>query len=227
MKIPCDFTAPLIIVCGHFGAGKTNVSVSLALALKESGKDIMVLSKYNIPNLPFSEDGIIQSDFMAETYRSSLGATTANYGEVLSSSYINKMSQEEKKFLSPDLKIDASTCLFPETTWFIKNCAHATFPNTVDVLMNNFLINDNYTVFSDEAYPQYLDYSVDEAGNESLVPVAGTDSDAEKPSKNQERYSVFMRFFKAILIFFTKLFNGELNLSFGKGESLTLYIFPS
>ena len=43
-------------------------------------------------------------------------------------------------------------------------------------------------------------------------------ADAEKPSKNQERFSVFIRFFNAILSFFTKLFNGELDLSFGKGE---------
>ena len=187
--------------------------------LKANGKDIMVISKYDIPNLPFSEDGKTQSDFMAETYRSSFGATTADFGKVLSASYINKMSDDAKKFLSPDLKIDASTCLFPETTWFIKNCAHATFPDTVDVLMNNFLINDNFTVFSDEAYPQFMAYSEDaETGAESLVPVTGTDEDAEKPSKNQERYSVFMRFFKAIISFFTKLFNGELNLSFGKGE---------
>ena len=187
--------------------------------LQAQGIDFMIVSKYNIPNLPFSEDGNIQSDFMAETYRSSFGATTANYGEVLSSSYINNMSDEEKKFLSPDLKIDASTCLFPEKTWFIKNCAHADFPACVDVLMDNFLKNDNYTVFSDANYPQYMDYSVDEAtGAESLVPVTETDNDAAKPGKNEERFSIFIRFFNAILNFFTKLFNGELDFSFGKGE---------
>lgn len=185
----------------------------------ENGIDVMILSKYDTPNLPFSEDGSAQSDFMAETYRSSFGATTAKYGEVLSSSYINKMSDEEKKFLSPDLKIDASTCVIPEKTWFIKHCEHADFPDCVDTLMNVFMINNNFTVFSSEAYPQYLDYTkATETEPESLVPVTGTDKDAEKPSKNQERFSVFIRFFKAILSFFTKLFSGELNLSFGKGE---------
>ncbi|MBR5827262.1 MAG: hypothetical protein IKY78_09295 [Clostridia bacterium] len=184
-----------------------------------SGIDVMVLSKYDTPNLPFSEDGSAQSDFMAETYRSSFGATTAKYGEVLSTSYISKMSDDAKKFLSPDLKIDASTCLLPEKTWFIKHCEHADFPECVDALMNTFLVNDNFTVFSSENYPQYLDYSYDaETDTENLVPVTGTDEDAEKPSKNQERYSVFMRFFKAILNFISKLFRGELNLSFGKGE---------
>ena len=126
------------------------------------------------------------------------------------------MSEEDKKFLSPDLKIDASTCIIPEKTWFIKHCEHADFPDCVDALMDTFLVNDNFTVFSSEAYPQYLDYtSATETEPESLVPVTGTDEDAKKPSKNQERFSVFIRFFKAILSFFTKLFSGELSFSFG------------
>ncbi len=187
--------------------------------LQAQGIDFMILSKYDTPNLPFSKDGNAQSDFMAETYRSSFGATTADFGKVLSSSYINKMSAEDKKFLSPDLKIDASTCLFPEKTWFIKHCEHADFPDCIDVLMDTFLVNDSFTVFSSDVYPQYLDYSYNaEADTESLVPVTGTDKDAEQPSKNQERFSVFIRFFRAILSFFTKLFNGELDFSFGKGE---------
>lgn len=182
----------------------------------ENGIDVMILSKYDTPNLPFSKDGSAQSDFMAETYRSSFGATTAKYGEVLSSSYISKMSEEDKKFLSPDLKIDASTCIIPEKTWFIKHCEHADFPDCVDAIMDTFLVNDNFTVFSSDVYPQYLDYtSATETEPESLVPVTGTDEDAKKPSKNQERFSIFIRFFNAILSFFTKLFNGELSFNFG------------
>ena len=185
----------------------------------ESGIDIMILSKYDTPNLPFSEDGKAQSDFMAETYRSSFGATTADFGKVLSTSYINNMSEDAKKFLSPDLKIDASTCVLPEKTWFIKHCEHADFPDSVDALMNTFMINDNFTVFSSEVYPQYLDYSYDaETDTETLVPVTGTDEDAEKKDPNKERFSIFMRFFTAILSFLTKLFNGELDFSFIKSE---------
>lgn len=185
--------------------------------LKQNGMDIMVISKYNLPDLPLSKDGRLQSDSLAETYRTSFDATTSEYGSVLSQSYIKKMSEEDKKFLSPDHKIDASTCLFPETTWFIKNCGHGNFPLVVDYLMNNFLVNNNYTVFSDENYPQYLDYSVNKAdGSESLLPVTELDSDASTPSKNQERFGVFFRFFTAILKFLSKLFGGELNIPFGK-----------
>lgn len=43
MKLPYKVSAPIIIVCGHFGSGKTNVSVSLALALKKSGKNVTLV----------------------------------------------------------------------------------------------------------------------------------------------------------------------------------------
>jgi len=36
-------SAPVIIVCGHFGSGKTNVSVSLALELKKQGKNVTLI----------------------------------------------------------------------------------------------------------------------------------------------------------------------------------------
>ena len=36
-------SAPLIIVSGHYGAGKTNVSVALALDLKAAGKDVTLV----------------------------------------------------------------------------------------------------------------------------------------------------------------------------------------
>jgi len=43
VKLPYNVTAPLIIVCGHFGSGKTNVSVALALALKKAGKEVTLI----------------------------------------------------------------------------------------------------------------------------------------------------------------------------------------
>lgn len=42
-KAPFVPSAPIIIVCGHFGSGKTCVSVALALALKKSGKNVTLV----------------------------------------------------------------------------------------------------------------------------------------------------------------------------------------
>ena len=42
-KMPYETSAPIIVVCGHFGSGKTCVSVALALALKKSGKNVTLV----------------------------------------------------------------------------------------------------------------------------------------------------------------------------------------
>ena len=36
-------SSPIVIVCGHFGSGKTNVSVALALEMKKSGKNVTLI----------------------------------------------------------------------------------------------------------------------------------------------------------------------------------------
>ena len=43
LKLPYRVSSPIIIVCGHFGSGKTNVSVALALALKKAVKDVTLV----------------------------------------------------------------------------------------------------------------------------------------------------------------------------------------
>ena len=42
-KTPFIPDKPILIVCGHFGSGKTCVSVALALALKKSGKNVTLV----------------------------------------------------------------------------------------------------------------------------------------------------------------------------------------
>ncbi|MBR3947805.1 MAG: hypothetical protein IKJ70_00175 [Clostridia bacterium] len=165
--------------------------------------DISVISKYNLPLPPLFADCNIMSDGIAETERTSFGATAADYGKTLSASYIASMSEENKKFLSPDEKIDASTCLFPEKTWFIKNSYHDHFPDSIDVLLETILTSKEMTVFTNETYPQYLDAEVE---GKTLTPVKV--KDFEKPSldSNAGKFNLLFRFITVILEFFKRLF---------------------
>lgn len=184
------------------------------LYLDSKGVSINVIAKYNLPVIPLYEGADAQSDFIAETRDVTFGATTAPLDETLSEDYI--ASLEDTKYVSPDLKIDASTCLFPDRTWFIKDLYHFDFPVTCNSLLAA-IVNSNgqLTVFDDEAYPQYLVYDTEA---DTLTPVTGTDKERPEKGSNEERFSILIRFFTAIMNFFTKLFNGELDLSFGKGE---------
>lgn len=178
--------------------------------LKGQGKDFLIISKYNYANFPLSKDAAAQSDGTALTTATSFGAYCAPHEKTLSKSYIDSMSEESKKYLSPDNMIDASSCLFPDTTWFIKNCYHNNFPASMDRLIVRFYSTDGMNVFIDtETYPQFVDYSK-ETGE--ITPVEGPD---DLPTETEERFSAFIRFFTNLLNFIRKLFSGELEGLFG------------
>ena len=180
--------------------------------LKNSGKmKINVIAKYNIPNIPISEASNRLGDFLSSTYQLSYGATCADHGEVLSQSYIDSL--EDTRYLSPDLKIDASTCRFPDNTWFMKDSHHDYFPNGGNRLIAEMVNRkgEDLTVWNAQSFPQFTQQvKVDTEEEAVFVPVEGVDSDNGETPESEERFSMFIRFFTAILNFITKLLNGEL-----------------
>lgn len=174
----------------------------------DSGIDIMIITKYNFANFPLSENQLTQSDSTATVSAVSFGAVAADFGKVLDKEYIDSMSDEDKKYLSPDTMIDASTCLLPDKSWFIKNLNHADFPDSVDVLMNKFLTTDNMTIDTYEEYPQFLKH---DAETDTLSPVTGIDDGDIHDTGTNKKVSVFIRFFTMIFNLIAKLLKGELD----------------
>lgn len=170
-------------------------------ALEADGVDFSVIVKYNVPGYPFYENSKQQGDMVSDVYHVSFYATSADYGEKLSEEYINSLS--DKKYLSPDHVIDASTCLFPNTTWFIKDISHDPFPPSIDKLIKEFISsNGELTVFDDERYSQYLQY---DAENDTITPLT---AEEEAPAKNDliKAFDNFIRFIKAFFNFIAMLF---------------------
>lgn len=173
--------------------------------LQKDGMRFMVVSKYDTPVIPLGPEADYNGDFYAETELSSFGATCALYGETLSDSYINSLA--DKKYLSPDNKIDASTCLFPETTWFLKDCLHDHWPEPQDAMALQFLRDKNMTVFTYEEYPQYLQLVDFVTGGDKtsgkLIPVEGPD-----PTDDGEKslLQLTVEFFKNIFADYVALF---------------------
>lgn len=164
--------------------------------------EISVISKYNIPVMPIFPDCHNTSDGTAETYLTSFGATTADFGKTLSAEYISAMSEDSKRFLSPDEKIDASTCVLPERTWFVKNSYHDHFPANIDKLIDVILTSE-IDVFSSADYSQFLD-----AGEspDKLVPVAGKDPEKPADDSKEGLFDMLARFIRSVIQFFAKLF---------------------
>lgn len=175
------------------------------LALDEAGIDFYIFSKYNFPDYPIYEGATALSDGNTTVYRQSFGATCADYNEVLSDKYISSL--DDTKYLSPDLKIDASTCLFPETSYFIKDLHHEPFPPSFSTLAMR-MMNEDVTV-SGGQYAQYLLYI---GWDNPMVPVEGIDEDGTKDEA--PRFLTFIRFFTALFNFITKLLKGDFDFGF-------------
>ena len=80
-----------------------------------------IFSRYTDSTIPLADYAHLIGDQLIETSASSFGATTAPMGECFSNEYLIGKNPD---YISPDKTVDASTCLFPEKTWFIKNSGH-------------------------------------------------------------------------------------------------------
>lgn len=95
------------------------------------------------------------SDGTVDTMYASAGATVALRGETLGDGYKQKVDCGHNH-LSPDGRIDASTCILPENTWFIKGMLHANCHDGIMKMYNRLMFSDdNMNVFSDPLYTQF------------------------------------------------------------------------
>lgn len=140
-----------------------NVQANIESTLKlctDSGMKFANITKYDFASIPVNEKSDITGDDTVEASRASLGATCAVYGNVLSREYISKA---DDKYISSDHIIDASTCLFPDYTWFVKDVHHNGNPECVSELVSAICESDKQmTVFDNATYPQFLKYSYED-----------------------------------------------------------------
>jgi hypothetical protein len=181
------------------------VQVNVIDTMKEldaAGINFYNFTKYNFPEVPVYDGATAQGDADTTVFRQSFGATASDYNEVLSKEYLDSVSTENLKYISPDKKIDASTCLFPDKTWFVKDLHHDYFGPLQDMSVE--IMRYDMTI-DNEKYPQFLTHTGkgDVVVNE-LVPTVGTDEDFEKPKSNI--FATLIKFITAIVNYFTKLF---------------------
>lgn len=143
-----------------------NVQNNLASLLKEANENgvaIVLFSQYNFAPIPVYEGSDNMGDMLVETKYTSFGATTAKFGKTLDLDF----KSDKAKYYSKDKLVDASTCLFPDYTWFIRGINHAISPDPyMDFVDWAILYDGQPTVFTDEAHPQFVRLEGDK-----LVPV--------------------------------------------------------
>ena len=103
--------------------------------------------------------------------------------------------------VSPDRMVDASTCRYPEYTWFIKNLLHSSGCDYIDELLRFIAFSDHQvTVFENEAFPQFVLYSPTTDAVVPLTKAADKNADVKFVVKIK---AFFQRIFEFIRNLFT------------------------
>lgn len=139
-----------------------NMKANLKKA-QRGGASLVIFSNYNLQMPPVTPDSVNNGDQVIETMYTSGGATCAPVGGVLPDSIKNG------KHVSSDRVIDASTCMFPDNTWFLKNVTHMAVDRDPNVFYAELMTAEKpMNVYSDPARPQFMKL---DSETKKLVPL--------------------------------------------------------
>ncbi len=128
-------------------------------ACQDAGVHFGALAKYGTQMYPFVESQDQISDELVDLKHASFGATVADdvYSTFDEAYMLNAELNGTLKYISPDRQIDASTSLFKDSLWILKNGYHDYFVLDHKII-EEFSRNTEFTVNDNPSYPQYMIY---------------------------------------------------------------------
>ena len=146
--------------------------------------NLCIIAKYGTQMVPLLKDGSILGDQYVSAKNSSFGATTSTVYNTLSDEYIAQRQAEGfGKYISPDKQIDASTCLFPDYTWFIKGCSHGFYSKLERDLLLTVMDSDRQLETSDFEWTQFIVFDYE---NQTFEPMTEDNCHNENWEANEE-----------------------------------------
>lgn len=140
----------------------------ILISAVENGVRIMIVVGRGLQRTPLVESLDADSDATVDVKYASVGAVAAPLKGTLGEGYVQK-ANDGKNRVSPDNKIDASTCALPDCTWFIKDMLHANCHDGISEMYDWFMYSEEpVNVWSDPRYPQFLQ---NDKPNKRLVPM--------------------------------------------------------
>ena len=157
----------------------------------ENGVHFGVISKYGFQTLPICKTNDQVSDQFATVKRSSFGATTGTIYHDLPDEYLAQRTADGfGDYLSPDGQIDASTCLFPESTWFIKGSSHSNWSDWELRLLYDIASSKEPVTVDTGCWPsRFVTYTYtnpDEATDGEIAVMTADNCDTEHWEANEE-----------------------------------------
>ena len=206
-----DEYAGLIAKINHYHETVGSKLTTMYKQMKSDGVNVSIIAKYGYQLYPIVYNADRQSDMIVTCEQQAPGTVTAPIGSKLDSEYVEKAKANgTDKYISPDLAVDASTTLFPDTTWYIQNMKHNCYPKILCPLIYQILRYDGepMTVFSDENYPQYIIYEGEENNGDTIRPMTNDDkgNPLERPGFFSLIKNMVLNVFKIIIEQLGKLF---------------------
>lgn len=169
----------------------------LLKSVEDEGVDFGVLAKYGYQISPYIESRDMLGDSLVSLKSATFGATCSNVYDTLGDEYIAERQQAGYgKYISPDGQVDASTCVFPDSTWIIKGMTHENWAECNDTLVYTVLTSkEPVTVDTFEQYPQFMVY---DEGNDNIVPMTKDNCNVTKWDAAQIRTHNIVEYFKSI-----------------------------
>ena len=180
-------------------------------SISENGANFAAISKYGFQILPICESYDAVSDQFVSVEKSSFGATTSTIYDTLSDNYI--LSREQLnlgKYISPDKQIDASTCIYPDYTWFVKNSSHSEYTSYEKKILYDVSTADEQLTVDDFPWSQFMVYDYDTDTMEAMTEEnCNTEQwQADEELDNQSKmFKVLINFVTALLKWFRQLFS--------------------
>ncbi|MGN1194361.1 MAG: hypothetical protein ACI4SB_02655 [Acutalibacteraceae bacterium] len=191
--------------------------------LEDNSVNICVVSKYGSQMTPVLKDGSILGDEYVSAYNSSFGATTSTIYDTLSDDYI--AGQIEKglgRYISPDKHIDASTCLFPDYTWFFKGVSHGYYSTPEVDLIMKVMDADRQLTVNDFDLTQFIVYDYATHTAEPMTEdncqdkYWTADATVDRPQTASEKLhsiiTTFIRWLTNVFRLFASVISGKTNL---------------
>lgn len=176
---------------------------------------LAIFSKYGGQIAPVIESRNAVADQFVTVERSSFGATTSDIYSTLSDEYIaNRISEGKGKYISPDKQVDASTCMFPNQTWFIKGAEHANWTYIEDRVLYTVITADRQLTVDDLDCTQFVVCN-SETGKCTAMTEENCNTyhwnvskEADQPTSKASRLLTFLTsFFKWLKSLFERLKN--------------------
>ena len=128
----------------------------------------------------------------------------------MSEDYIaQRVSEGKGKYISPDNNIDASTCSYPDYTWFVKGSSHSNWSFIENALLMEVVVADKQITVDDTKYSQFMVYDYDtdtmEAMDDQNCDKVYFDADKEY-DKPDALFSKIKAFIKSLAKLMTSIF---------------------